>query len=138
MIEQDVYAYFKQSTTLSGLLGGTEKVFLVQVPQTYDDSKMPWVIVEKTSGSRTKISQTLMEEVAYLRVSVDAGPAQMFAGFTLIDECKRLLENYRGEMNGATDVYSVTSAVRDWAGFGGSYRYQFDATVRYTEPFSQP
>lgn len=139
MIEQDVFVYFKESPTLSGIMGSTEKVYLIQAPsEDVDIAKMPWVIVEKTSGTRRKISQLKMEEIAYLRISVDAGPGQVFKGGTIVQECHRLLENYRGTIHNAVDVESTVGAIRSWAGFSGAYRYQFDATIRYTEPYSRP
>lgn len=139
MIEQDVFVYYKESPTLSGIMGGTENVYLIQAPSTtIDITKMPWVVIEKTSGSRTKVSQSKIEEVAYLRITVDAGPGQMFKGASVIKECGRLMENYRGALQTAVDVESTISAIRSWAGFSGTYRYQFDATVRYTEPYSRP
>ena len=139
MIEQDVFVYFRTSPTLSGIMNGTDKVYLIQAPsETVDVTKMPWVVVEKTGGNRRKISQAKMEEIAYLRISVDAGPGQVFKGGQIIQECHRLLENYRGQMQTAVDVESTVSAIRSWAGFSGAYRYQFDATIRYTEPYSRP
>jgi hypothetical protein len=137
MIEQDVYVYFKQDATLSGYLGGNEKIYLISAP-TEDSIKLPWVVIEQTSGFRTKISQTKMEEIGYLRISVDAGPDEVFGGRDIIERCKKLLENYRGNLDQAKDVYSTTSAIRGWAGLGNSYRYQFDATVRFTEAYTRP
>lgn len=137
MIEQDVYMYLRSDTTLSGLLGGVEKIYLVQVPSD-PEPKMPWVVLEVTSGSRTKISQSKMEEISYLRVSVDAGPYQSMMGRSIIERCKVLLENYRGLMTTATDVHVSVGAVRGWAGFSGANRYQFDATIRFTEAYTEP
>jgi hypothetical protein len=137
MIEQDIYAYLLADTVLSGYLGAPTNVFLIQAP-TLNEPEMPWVIVEVTSGSRNKISQTLMEETAYVRISVDSGLAQAFIGRHAIERCKVLLENYRGRLTTAADAVSSISAIRGWAGFNGAYRYQFDATVRFTEAFIQP
>ena len=137
MIEQDVYIYLKNDATLNALLGATGNVFLMEAP-TVGNVLMPWVIVEVTSGSRTKISQLKMEEIAYVRVSVDAGPAQAFKGRDAIERCKVLLENYRGLLSTAIDTSVSIGAIRGWAGFGGAYRYQFDATVRFTEDYNQP
>jgi len=137
MIEQDIFAYFKQDATLSGYLGGNEKIYLIQVPEN-PEPKMPWVVVEVTSGSRKKISQTKMEQIAFARISVDTGPTQAFMGRNIIERCKNLLENYRGNLQTASDVHITIGAVRGWAGFSGTYRYQFDATVRSTETYSQP
>lgn len=137
MIEQDVYVYFKQDATLSGHLGGNEKIYLISAP-TDDSIKLPWVVVEQTSGSRTKISQLKMEEIGYLRISVDTGPDEVFKARDIIERCKHLLENYRGKLDQADDVHITTSAIRGWAGLGNSYRYQFDATVRFTEAYTRP
>jgi hypothetical protein len=137
MIEQDVYVYLKNDATLNALLGATGNVFIMEAP-TIGDILMPWVIVEVTSGSRTKISQNKMEEIAYVRVSVDAGPAQAFVGRNAVERCKVLLENYRGCLSTAMDTSVSIGAIRGWAGFGGAYRYQFDAIVRFTEAYSQP
>jgi hypothetical protein len=137
MIEQDIYSYLKQDTTLSGLLGGNTNVFLIQVPTT-PPVAMPWVIVEVTSGSRAQITPTKMEEIAFARISVDAGPNQIFKGRAIMEQCKKALENYRGKMATAQDAHVSIGVIRGWAGFGGVYRYQFDATVRSIETYSQP
>lgn len=137
MIEQDVYTYFRSDATLSGYLGAPSNIFIIQAPSV-NEPEMPWVVVEVTSGSRTKISQTLMEELAYVRVSVDAGAHQAFRGRNAIERCKVLLENYRGRMATAIDTAVSIGAIRGWAGLGGAYRYQFDAIIRYTEVFIQP
>ena len=137
MIEQDVYELFKEDTILSHLLGGNEKIFLIDVP-TEDESKVPWVVVEVTSGTRTQLVQTKMEEVSFLRISVDTSPDKLFVGRDIIERCKNILENYRGNLGNAADVHVTISAIRGWAGFGSTYRYQFDATVRFTETYTQP
>ncbi len=137
MIEQDVYTYLRSDTTLSGFLGAPNNIFIIQVP-TINEPEMPWVVVEVTSGSRTKISQTAMEELAYVRVSVDAGPNQAFRGRKAIERCKVLLENYRGRMATAVDTSVSIGAIRGWAGMAGANRYQFDAIIRFTEVLNQP
>jgi hypothetical protein len=137
MIEQDVYVYFKQDATLSGYLGGNEKIYLTAVP-TDGPQKMPWVVVEKTGGTRRKISQSKTEEMALVRITVDAGPDQIFMGATIAEHCLKLLENYRGQLDQASDVYIESGAIRSWAGFGNAYRYQFDTNIRFTEGFNRP
>ena len=137
MIEQDVFVYFKGDATLASLIGDNTKIYLITAP-TEGDPKMPWVVVEQTGGTRKKISQKKMEETALVRVTVDAGPDQLFTGRSIIEQCKNLLENYRGLLDQANDVYAETGAIRGWAGFGNAYRYQFDSTVRFTEDYNRP
>ena len=136
MIEQDIRTYLMADATISGLVG--QKVYIIQAPTADPTPQLPWVIVEVTSGSRTKISQTKMEEISFARISVDAGPDQLFKGRATIERCKALLENYRGLMGNAADLKVTIGAIRGWAGFGGAYRYQFDATMRFLETYSEP
>ena len=144
MILQDLYVYFKTDATLSGLLGSSEPIYKIQAPTITGvgnppvSPRMPWVLLEVTSGSRTKISQTKMEEIAYARVSVDAGPTQINKGQQIIERCQVMLENLRGVITTATDVHVTVGAIRGWAGFNEAYRYQFDATIRFTEDYTQP
>lgn len=138
MILQDLYVYFKTDATLSGLLGSSDSIYRIQAPTITGTPKMPWVLMEVTSGSRTKISQTKMEEIAYARISVDAGPTQINKGMQIIERCQVMLENLRGVITTATDVHVTVGAIRGWAGFNEAYRYQFDATIRFTEDYTQP
>jgi hypothetical protein len=134
MIEKDILLYLQGYTALTTLIGN--KMYIVQAPST--SVQMPWLIIENTAGQRNKIAQNLMEEIAYCRVSVDCGPAQAVAGRNIIEVAKTALENFRGLLNSANDAHVVCGSVRGWAGIGGAYRYQFDATIRFTEVHHQP
>ncbi len=137
MLCHSIVSYFKQQATASGFIAPAS-IYPTQAPMDTDSSKMPWIVVEVASGSRNKIAQNLIEENAQVRISVDTGPSQVARGAAIVETCQRLLENYRGYLYNLNDVVITCGAIRDWAGIGGAYRYQFDALIRYTVPFNQP
>lgn len=143
MIEKELLIYLQSPTivpckALTTKLGGIGKIFVLQVPTTDSTTKMPWLVIEPTGGTRTKISATKVEEVNNVRVSVDCGPAQMVLGRECSDLAKKAVENYRGNMGGASDIMVTCSAVSGWPGLNGCYRWQFTARCQWTEAYSEP
>jgi len=134
MIEKDLKLYYEGQSTLTSLIGN--KIYVIQAPQA--SVTMPWLVIENTSGSRIKIAQDLMEETAYLRVTVDTGPNQFVSGRNIIETAKNLIENYRGNMGSTNDLHITCGSIRGWAGIGGAYRFQFDIVARFTETYAQP
>jgi hypothetical protein len=143
VIEKELLTYLQKTTipsckALTTKLGGIGKIFVLQVPTTDTTTKMPWLIIEPTGGTRTKISASKVEEVNNVRISVDCGPAQMVLGRESADLAKKAVENYRGTIGGATDIIVTCSAVSGWPGLNGCYRWQFTARCQWTETCSEP
>ena len=134
MIEKDVLLHLQNQAALTALV--SNKIYLIQAPQS--GVTMPWLIVENTSGFRKQISQTKLEETAYLRLTVDCGPTQYTTGRDIIEVAKNSIENYRGLLNTANDAHITCGSVRGWAGLGGSYRYQVDVAIQFTEVYTVP
>jgi hypothetical protein len=134
LIEKDVLLYLQGVSSLVSLLGN--KMYIIQAPQT--GVQMPWLVIENTSGSRKQITQAKVEEIAYLRITVDAGPTQYKAARDMIEIAKNAIENYRGVFQTADDCHITCGSIRGWAGIGGAYRYQFDVTAKFTETLVKP
>lgn len=134
MIERDLLTYLQGYSSLTSLVGN--KIYVIQAPQS--GVQMPWVIIENTSGTRRKIAQNKIEEIAYVRVTVDSGPNQVVLGRNIAEKAKEAVENLRGALGLATDVHITCGSIRGWAGIGGAFRYQFDVTARFTEPYAEP
>lgn len=134
MIERDILTYLQTYSPVTSLVGN--KIYVIQAPQS--GVSMPWLIIENTAGTRKKIAQTLMEEVAFVRITVDAGPSQVVLGRNIIEAAKTGLENFRGDLGLAKDVHIACGSIRGWAGIGGAYRYQMDVTCRFTEAYNEP
>ena len=138
MIEQDVRTYL---CTVSGIIAQFSPIstisgiYLVQAPT---GSKMPYMVVENSEGPRNIIASDTTEETAYVRITVDSGPSQMYKGRNIAEEALKALENYRGDMGNAQDVTCECSSVRGWAGTGGTYRYSFTATIRHILTRNRP
>jgi hypothetical protein len=123
-----IISYFSPKATISG-------IFLTQAPT---GSLMPYVVVEVSEGPRELITVSKTEETASVRVTVNCGPAQMYKGANIILEVRKALENYRGDMGGSKDIVCKCSAIRDWAGTGGCYRYAVTATIKHIETRNKP
>lgn len=134
MIERDLLTYLQGYSGLTSLIGN--KIYVIQAPQS--GVSMPWVIIENTSGTRRRITQDKTEEMAYVRITVDSGPNQVVLGRNIAEKAKEAIENFRGALGLATDVEITCGSVRGWAGIGGAFRYQFDATARFIEPYIKP
>jgi hypothetical protein len=138
MIAQDVRNYL---CTVSGLVSlfspvaTISGIFVIQAPT---GALMPYMVVENSEGPREIIAANTTEETANLRITVDVGPTQMFKGSNLAEAALRALENYRGNMGNAKDIWCSCSSIRGWAGSGGATRYQFNAKVEHIMPVNKP
>ena len=101
MIERDLLTYLQGYSSLTSLVGN--KIYVIQAPQS--GVQMPWVIIENTSGTRRKIAQNKIEEMAYVRITVDSGPNQVVLGRNIAEKAKEAVENLRGALGLATDVH---------------------------------
>lgn len=136
MIDRDIVYYLQTITPLTTLLGGASKVFPIQATV---GTLMPWLVVESAGGIREKINATDIEETSTIRITLDCSTAQIGTGRSAIEAAKAALEQYRGQFSVAQDVYIRCGAIRGWAGYSaGTYRWQFDAMVRYVEQFTRP
>lgn len=135
MIEEDILKYFRNNAALVSAVGGTAQIDIGQVAPT---NKMPWIGIEVSPGVRTKISEALMEQRSSLRITVNGGPQHKVLAKTIADMALRLLENYRGALYSTRDAYITCSAVNGISGFAGSVRYQFVASIRFTEAITIP
>lgn len=143
MIEKELLIYLQTTTiprcaALITKIGGIGKIFVVQVPTTDSTTKMPWLVIEPTSGPREKISPTKIEEVNSVRISIDCGPAQMVLGRECAELAKAAIENFRGKLGNADDINITCSAVSGWPGLNGCYRWQFVARCQWVETYSEP
>jgi hypothetical protein len=138
MIAQDVRTYL---CTVSGIVSlfspvaTISGIFVIQAPT---GALMPYMVVENSEGPREIIALNTTEETANLRITVDCGPTQMYKGSNLIEAALRAMENYRGNMGNAKDVWCECSSIRGWAGTAGCYRYQFTARVLHTMAVNRP
>ena len=143
MIEKELLTYLQTSTipvckAVTDKQGGIGKIFVVQVP-TYDSTtKMPWLVIEPTGGTRERLGASNIEEVNNVRIGLDAGPTQMVLGRECIELAKKAIENYRGNLNGASDIIVTCSAITGFPGLNGCYRWQFNARCQWTEVYYQP
>jgi hypothetical protein len=133
MIELDLLSYLRAHTALTALVG--DNIFLIQAPT---DKKMPWLVLEISSGLRKRITNTYTEETAFARITVDVGPSQTVLGRQIIEAALRAVENYRGLLGASNDVIVSCGAVRSWAGYSEVNRFQFDATIRLIETTQYP
>lgn len=131
MIEADLVQYLRTVPALDAIKA---KIFPLQAPK---GTPMPYVVVENTGGSRKQMGSKT-EEIALFRISVDCGAAQFTAGRNYIEECLKAVENYRGGMLSALDLYISCSSVRGWAGIGDTYRYMFDGEARFMVTTNNP
>jgi hypothetical protein len=143
VIEKELLIYLQSTTitvckNLANKLGGIGKIFVLQVPTTDTTTKMPWLIIEPTGGSRDKISPSKVEEVNNVRISVDCGPSQMVLGRDCIELAKKAVENYRGLLESANDISITCSAISGWPGLNGCYRWQFVARCQWIETYTEP
>lgn len=133
MIELDLLSYLRAQTTITSLVG--DNIYLIQAPT---DKKMPWLVLEVSSGLRKRITNTYTEETSFVRLTVDAGPSQTVLGRQIIEAALRAIENYRGLLGTSNDVNIECGAIRSWAGYSEVNRFQFDATIRFIETTQYP
>lgn len=135
MIEIDTLLYLKSYPSLIALLPATS-IYNIQAPST--DVKMPWLVLEKTSGLRKRITHLKTEETAYIRITVDVGPSAVVKGRNIAEQALIALENYRGNMGDSKDIIVTCGAIRGYAGYSECYRYQFDVTIKLIEDIHFP
>jgi hypothetical protein len=99
---------------------------------------MPYMVVENSEGPREIIAANTTEETANLRITVDCGPTQMYKGSNLIEAALRAMENYRGNMGNAKDVWCECSSIRGWSGTSGAFRFQFTAKIEHIMTRNKP
>ena len=141
MIEQDVKNYLCTVSGFASAFGKTQSYVSVSgifIIQAKTGTLMPYVIVENSEGTRVKAGAVKTDETDFVRITVDAGPAQLYKGRNIVQVAFDALENYRGIMGGAKDVICACSPIRGWAGTGGAYRYQFTANIRHLETKNDP
>lgn len=134
MIEKEIMQYLQTITALTSKLGGVGKIFAIQATA---EAKTPWLVVEASGGTRERISAHKLEEVAQVRISVEAGKDQMATGRTAIEYAKSAVENLRGTLGTATDIYITCSAISCFAGLSGIYRYTFSCSCKFVEPWGK-
>jgi hypothetical protein len=137
MIEKDLLTYLQGQAALTTPLGGDNKIVIVQAPIA-ENFKLPWLVIENSGGTRTQITSGLIEEVANVRISVDAGPAQWVLGREIAEIALHELEHYRGLLGDANDLYITCSSIRSYAGVISTYRYQFECRIRWIETLQKP
>lgn len=135
MIEQALLTYLQSDTTLTTKLGGLSHICVVQAPTKIT---MPYLIIEPTGGTRENITAGKVEEINSVRIKVDVPADKMIAGKAIIELAHALVENYRGDIIGLTDLHISCSAISDFPGLAGVYRYQFSATCRWIETRKKP
>lgn len=133
MILDDLFVYMRNNATLTTLVGSN--VFDTQAPNS-PDVKMPWLIIEITSGDGYGVSSQKKDNISFGRITVDVGPSQRVLGARIAAAAVSILDGYRGQLGNSADVIISCGEVRDWPGMGGCYRYQFDATIRYLSNYS--
>lgn len=135
MFENDLLKYFRSSSTLVAEIGDKDRIVIGNVVPS---DKLPWLAIEIGGGTRSKISQSLTEQSSTIRVIVTAGPNQQVKGKSIAEMALRLLENYRGNIYSTNDVYITCSAINMINGLASVVRYQFTASIRFTEAYAEP
>ena len=130
VIERDLLEYLQADVTLTTALGGVQKICVIQAQALL---KMPYLTIEPTPGTRVRIGANKIEEVVSVRISLDYGPLQIASGRAAIERAKYLIENYRGNLNGANDILITCGGIGSWAGLAGCNRSQFTALCKFTE-----
>lgn len=129
MIEKDIMQYLQTKTDIITPLGGANKICNIQAPV---GAQMMWIIIEASGGQRRRISATRGEEHNNVRIGLDAGPSQWRDGRAIMEKVKAHLENLRGTLGDADDLYIECNAVSGYPGLNGAYRYHLTARCRFT------
>lgn len=135
MIEQALLTYLQSDATLTTKVGGLSHICVVQAPPKVT---MPYLIIEPTGGTRENITAGKVEEINSVRIKVDVPADKMIAGKAIIELAHDLVENYRGDIIGLSDLHISCSAISDFPGLAGVYRYQFSASCRWIETRKKP
>lgn len=132
MIEKDVLQYLQSKTALTTKLGGVGKIMNVMPIAT---AKMPWLCIEVSGGTDDKMGASKQQELATMRIYVDAGATQMVQGREAIELAKGYLQDLRGDLYDTKDLYVKCGVISGYAGMDGSYRYSMTVTARFMVPF---
>jgi hypothetical protein len=132
-LESDLINYLWSDSALTTALGG-KKVFFNRVP---GETKMPWVEAQIIwVGFDKRLTQKWSEITDEVVFTVDDN--LIARGRTTAGILRDLLNNYRGNMGNTKDAFITCSTIRAFEGFGGSYRYVFNAGIRYKEETKFP
>lgn len=135
ILEEALLKYFRLNAELVALVGSKEQIDIGQIAPT---EKMPWIAIEVSPGTRTKIAHAKMEQRSTIRITVNGGPQHKVKCKSIAEKALRLLENYRGGLYDIDDVYITCNAINGISGLGNSVRYQFLANIRFTETLTKP
>ena len=138
MIAQDVRNYLCTVSGLVSLFSPVATISGIYEIQAPTGALMPYMIVENSEGPREIIAANTTEEIANLRITVDCGPTQKYKGANIAEAALNALENYRGTIGNAKDVWCECSSIRGWAGSGGATRFQFNAKIEHTMARNKP
>jgi hypothetical protein len=129
MIEKSILNYLLSDSTLISLLHGNNNIFYQRVPE---EAEMPWVVFTlPPGGERNRMTQkyTNIDDV----VSFDIESALMVEGRNIVGRVLYLIENYRGDMGEDQDLHITTTSIRSMDGALATFRYAFNAFVKYKE-----
>jgi len=133
MIEKDVLQYLQSKVSLTTKLGGVGKIMNVQPIAT---AKMPWLCIEVSGGTDNKMGATKQQEMASMRIYVDAAATQMVVGREAIELAKAYLQDLRGDLYDTKDLHLKCGVISGYPGMDGSYRYSMTVTARFMVPYS--
>jgi len=133
VIEKSLLQHLLDDTELTTLLGGN-KIYFQRVPT---GTEMPWVVFSVAPGGvRERISLKYID--AQDIISFEIEHPQMVAGREIAEKVLRRVENYRGDLSDDSDIHITCSTIRSLDGAFASYRYLFNAYVRYKEVIQFP
>lgn len=123
MIRQGLVTYLNLQLIDSSVNG---KVYYQRTPP---DKVMPWILVTSSGGTRTNLSEKYqnIDDTIYLHVDTP----NLFTGKTIADKLVSLLDNYRGDMSPATDVYLQCNTPQEQDGPNGSFRFTIQMRAQY-------
>jgi len=124
MIEQSILNYLLGLPAIQALVGNK-----VYYHRAADDVKMPYVVVSTIGGVRPWITQVVKEGDYDIRVFVD--DTKQFRGRSIAEAVVTALEDFRGDMLPAKDVFITCEPITDLAGANGAYRYAITFRVRF-------
>lgn len=124
MIEQSILNYLIALPAIQALVGNK-----VYYHRAAEDAKMPYVIISTIGGVRPWITQVVKEGDYSIRVFVD--DTKQFRGRSIADAVVDALEDFRGDMLPAKDVFITCEAITDLDGANGAFRYAITFRVRF-------
>lgn len=124
MIEQSIISYLVSLPAIQTLVGNK-----VYYHRAASDAKMPYVVISTIGGTRPWITQVVKEGDYSIRVFVDDD--KQFRGREIADAVITALEDFRGDMLPARDVFITCEAITDLDGANGAFRYAITFRVRF-------